>query len=135
MVFSLASLLLGMLSGTNLLFAVLLLPAFFHLVALPATRSYALHLFSVYYLFCGALSGAVLVLMFALPCADTLMRALLSLVCASYWLAWQQMRARLLLSEEQLRHKQIQAGLQILNTAQLAVCMMLFMRLAWAGAC
>ncbi|MGJ8669729.1 MAG: hypothetical protein ACSHXK_09595 [Oceanococcus sp.] len=132
---ALASLLLGMLSGVNLLFAIVLLPALFHLLALPSTRSYALHVLSVYTLFCAALSGAALVLMFASPCTDALQRALLSLVCGSYWLAWQQLRARLSFSAEQLRQKQIQAGLQILNTAQLAVCSMLFMRLAWVDAC
>ena len=130
-----ASLLLGMLSGANLLFAVLLIPAFCHLVTVPSTRSYAVHLLSVYFLFCGALSGMGLVLLFGSHCIETLSRVLLSLVCASYWLAWQQLRSRLLLGYKQASQQQVQTSLQVLNTAQLAVTMVLFMRLVWADVC
>lgn len=126
---TLASLLLGMLSGVNLLFAVLLLPALFHLLLLPATRSYAVHLLSLYYLFCGAMGGVALVLLFATPCADSLLRSLVSLVCVSYWLVWQQARNRLVLLTDSTRLRQIQAGLQILNTAQWAVCAVAFIQL------
>lgn len=126
---SLASLLLGMLCGVNLLFAVLLLPALFHLLLLSSARSYAVHLLSLYYLFCGALGGMALVLLFAAPCADSLLRSLVCLVCVSYWLVWQQARHRLILLDDRARLGQIQAGLQILNTAQWAVCAVAFIQL------
>lgn len=131
----LASLPLGMLSGANLLFAVVLMPGLFHLLQVPATRSYAVHLLSLYYLFCGALSGLALILLFATPCADTLLRTLLSLVCVSYWLAWQQARGRLLLDSASERVQQLQSGLQVMNTAQWAVSSAVFIRLGLSAPC
>lgn len=122
-------LLLGVLLGSGLLFALMLMPLVFRLLRDLSSRSFVANLFSLYYLFGAAVSGAALVLMFALPCTSSLMRTVLAAACAAYMLGWHELAPRILMArdtadEDSLRRLE-QAG-QILNSALLAITTALF---------
>ena len=127
--FAVAMLSLGILLGANLFFAAVIVPAVFRLLPSGMARPFINSVFSLYYLFGAAISGAALALQVALPLANNLGASLLALCCGAYVLAWRELAPRVLILRDRgdsAALKRIEQAVQILNTAQMAVISALF---------
>lgn len=129
-------LLLGVLIGAGLLFAAVLVPAIFRILPASMARAFIGSVFSLYYLFATAISGAALALMVLIgQCLSPMLPIVLAMCCAAYVLAWRELTPRLMVLRDRgdtagLRH--IETAIQFLNTAQLAVFTALFVQVLQA---
>ena len=124
-------LVLGVLLGSGLLFAAVLVPAVFRMLPVGMARTFIRSVFSLYYLFGAALSGAALALLTLQSCVPALSRVVVALCCVGFVLAWLQLPARLVSMRDRgdtTALRRIEAGSQVLNTAQLAVVSAVFVQ-------
>lgn len=124
-------LLLGTLLGATVLFAAVLMPAVFRLLPTGMARAFIGSVFSLYYLFGAALSGAALALLVSQPCSPTLAHVVMALCCGAFILAWRELAPRILILRERGDReglKRIEGAAQVLNTAQMAVVTAVFVQ-------
>ncbi len=125
-------LVLGILLGSNVLAALLLMPAAFRLLPERSVHAFVTRVISPYYLYCAALSGAALALLFSQLAVPNVMRMVIALCCVGYVLAWRELLPRLMQYRERGDEpalRRLERAGQILNTAQMAVVSAVFIAL------